>query len=154
MSFPHLTRLVGSQTEAELRQLHVSRFRWLVSRATAGPVLELGSADGPATLQLADRGLDVTAVEPDDTAADLLRRRLSVRPREAASRVTVVPAPLDSPPPGPWATVLVTSAGERVRDLQALLTQVAAVLQPDGHLVLSLRLGLDDSGLPWAVAGG
>jgi SAM-dependent methyltransferase len=152
MSFPKLAELVGSGVDPDLRQVHSRRFAWLAARVRGSAVLELGPADGMTTIPLAERGLAVTAVDPDPDALVHIAARLSVRASAVAGRVSLVESPFVAPPDGTWPTVVVLTAGERSTALQPLLASAARALEPGGRLLLSLRLGMDDRGLPWASA--
>jgi hypothetical protein len=152
MSFPRLAELVGSGVDPDLRQVHSRRLAWLAARVRGSAVLELGPADGVSTIQLAERGLAVTAVDPDPAALAHISARLTLRDSAVAGRVSLVESPFVEPPGGTWPSVLVLTAGERSIALQPLLTSAARAVDTDGRLLLSLRLGVDDTGLPWASA--
>jgi SAM-dependent methyltransferase len=121
--------------------------RWCVAplgRDLAGlRVLDLGAGTGKLTALLAERGADVTAVEPDEAMLAELRRRLpSVRalggPAEA------IPLAGDS------VDAVVCAQSLHWFDLSRAVPEIARVLTPGG--VLGALWNSDDDRVPW-VAG-
>jgi len=112
-----------------------SEERHFLERAVAcGPrVLELGCGEGDLALELARRGLDVTAI-------DLSPERI----RAARARAPVAPAPLflvgdlnrSELPPGPFDGVIAHDALHHVYALDALLARVEGALKPGGTLLV------------------
>jgi SAM-dependent methyltransferase len=92
-------------------------------------VLDLGAGTGKLTRQLAERGLDVTAVEPSEGMLEQLRRAV---PGARALAGTAERIPL---PGGCVDAVLVAQAWHWVDPAQAV-PEVARVLRPGGRLGL------------------
>ena len=61
------------------------------ARESRGPVLELGAGTGRITLQIAQDGIAVHALDADLAMLDVLRRKLATRPPDVRERVVVIP---------------------------------------------------------------
>jgi len=83
-------------------------------------VLEVGCGDGTMALELAAAGYDVLAIDP-------------VAPEGAIFRRTTLEE-LDDP--GPFAAVVASRSLHHVEDLDLALDRIAALLAPDGVLLL------------------
>ncbi len=100
--------------------------------AGAGRALEIGPATGNVTTQLADRGLDVTAIELGADLAAAARRNLGDRAR-------VITASFDEwePDPGEASFDLVVAATSwHWLDPATKYERAARWLRPGGHLVI------------------
>jgi SAM-dependent methyltransferase len=106
-------------------------------------VLDLGAGTGKLTALLAERGADVTAVEPDAAMLAELRRRLP------SVRAAVGPAEQIPLPDGSVDAVLCAQSLHWF-DLSRALPEIARVLTPGG--VLGALWNSDDDRVPW-VAG-
>jgi SAM-dependent methyltransferase len=101
---------------------------WLLP-AGARRVLDLGAGTGKLTRQLADRGLDVTAVDPSDGMLAELRRVLPGVPALTGTAETI---PL---PDHAVNAVLVAQAWHWV-DRDRAVPEIARILSPGGRLGL------------------
>ncbi len=93
--------------------------------------LEIGCSIGVLTAQLADRCVELTAVDPSAAALTYARTRVP-------SHVTLVQgsAPADWPP-GQWDLVVLSEIGYYLSapDLEVLLDRIEQHLMPGGHVV-------------------
>jgi len=116
--------------------------RRLLDRATqCGPrVLELGCGDGDHAVELARRGLEVTAVDLSPDRIRLARERAAA----AGVAVTFLVDDLNTMdlPTGPFDCVLAHDALHHIYALDRLLADVGRVLAPGGRLLV-----LDFSGM-------
>jgi SAM-dependent methyltransferase len=107
---------------------------WIVSLAApylVGPILEVGAGHGTFTENFADFG-DVTSVEPDPYAAELLASRYANDPRVSALSGTV-----DDVEEGPeFGTAVMINVLEHISDDQGVLASIKDRLEPSGHLVI------------------
>lgn len=95
-----------------------------------GPVLDLGCGGGRATVWLAQRGYDVTAVDHLEDALDLARRLARLH----EVRPTFLRRDLEAPdqvPSGPWSLVLSVRFLDR-----PLLRRLPDLLRPGGMILL------------------
>jgi SAM-dependent methyltransferase len=99
-----------------------------------GRALEVGAGTGKATLAFADRGVAVTALEPDAEMAAVLSRRLAGRPgvtvRVAAFEDAVALAPVAR-----WG-LLYSAQAWHWTDPDTRWARAAAALRPGGALAL------------------
>ena len=129
-------------TDADACATHLAT---LVADGGGGPVLELGVGSGRLALPLAALGIEVHGL---DASAAMLER-LRAKPGSAAVRVTqgdMATIPLEDPPP--FALVLVafnTFFNLATEEAQrACLARVAALLAPDGRLVIEAFVPTDE----------
>ena len=110
---------------------HFSMIRFV---GTGNRVLEVGCAGGRVTRHLVDRGNEVVGIEIDPDAAVLAR--------EFAGTVHVADLDLTSPTEflagEEFDVILLGDVLEHFRDPVATLTELASVLRPSGHLVVSV----------------
>jgi rhodanese-related sulfurtransferase len=92
----------------------------------AGPVVDLGSGSCRATVWLAERGYQTTAVDHQESTLALGRRLASSRQVECRFLVRDLRDP-GQIPPGPWAAVLIFRYLER-----SLLRRLSELLPADG----------------------
>jgi SAM-dependent methyltransferase len=106
-------------------------------------VLDLGAGTGKLTALLAERGADVTAIEPDEAMLAELRRRLP--------SVRAVGAPAEAIPlPDGSVDAVLCAQSLHWFDLSKALPEIARVLTDGG--VLGALWNSDDDRVPW-VAG-
>ncbi len=108
--------------------------RWLVGRETA-TVLELGAGTGKLTAELVAQGYDVHATEPDPEMLAVLRKRLPDVPTSEAGAEEI-------PLPDRSVDVVVVGQAFHWFDHDLALPEIARVLRPGGHLVVSDQRGL------------
>jgi SAM-dependent methyltransferase len=106
-------------------------------------VLDLGAGTGKLTALLAERGADVTAVEPDAAMLAELRRRVP------SARAVGAPAEAIPLPDGSVDAVLCAQSLHWF-DLSLAMPEITRVLTPGG--VLGALWNSDDDRVPW-VAG-
>jgi SAM-dependent methyltransferase len=101
-----------------------------------GRALEVGAGTGKATLAFADRGVRITALEPDPEMAAVLSRRTAGRP-EVTVRVASFEdgAPLTDPPPQRYG-LLYSAQAWHWTDPATRWERAAATLRPGGALAL------------------
>jgi SAM-dependent methyltransferase len=152
-SSPRLLRAVGANGVVELgdpkpsdqeRMLwaledNAPRYNeWLLSRAlphAGGHVLEVGAGIGTFTLELAARGIRVTAVEPDPALADTLEDRTSDLDDVDVFRGGVEELAYE-PVPQPVDSIICFNVIEHIADDRAALTTMVRYLRPGGQLML------------------
>jgi SAM-dependent methyltransferase len=107
-----------------------------LSRAPLRRVLDLACGTGIHALFLAEHGAEVTAC---DLSPEMIRRAQAARPHP---RVAYEVADMRTPPPGPFGLALCLGNSLSLlparADLHACLKSTAAVLPPDGCVVLQL----------------
>ncbi len=107
---------------------------WIVSLAApylVGPILEVGAGHGTFTDSFANFG-DVTSIEPDPYAADLLVGRYATD-----RRVTPLPGTVDDVAAEPgFGTAVMINVLEHIADDQGVLRSIGERLEPGGHLVI------------------
>jgi 2-polyprenyl-3-methyl-5-hydroxy-6-metoxy-1,4-benzoquinol methylase len=110
---------------------------WVLARAPIlGPrVLEVGAGIGTFTLPLAERGLDVMAIEPDAELAAILKERA----RDSANVTVLREDVLDLTPEilsGAVDSVLCFNVLEHIADDARALASMHRCLRPGGRLLL------------------
>jgi SAM-dependent methyltransferase len=103
----------------------------VLAYAGGGPALEVGAGTGKATLDFADRGVAVTAVEPDPQMAAVLARRLGDRP---GVRLRV--AAFEDIDGSDTFTLLYSGQAWHWTDPETRWTRAASLLRPGGALAL------------------
>ena len=103
--------------------------------AAPGRLLEVGCGRGELTTRLAVAGYDVLGIDPAAPLGDLFRR-LKLE---------------DLDEPGPYDGVIAASSLHHIRDLEAALDKIVALLGPDGVLVVEEFVWdrLDQPTLEW-----
>jgi SAM-dependent methyltransferase len=101
------------------------------ARLGGAPALEVGAGTGKATLAFAERGVTLTAVEPDAAMAAVLARRLADRPNATVE----VCAFEDFVPPRPYG-LLFSAQAWHWTDPSVRWQRAAAALAPGGALAL------------------
>lgn len=100
-----------------------------------GRVLDVGAGTGKATVALAERGLEVLALEPDPAMAELARRNTAAYPR-----VTVTPGDFESfHPPAPFDALVCAQAWHWIDPVRRYQLAAAALL-PGGALAAMWNL--------------
>jgi SAM-dependent methyltransferase len=117
--------------------------RWALERSPGNRVLDLAAGTGKLTSTLAEMGLDVVAVEPDEAMLAVLRGNIPAV-RAISGRAEAIPLP-----DGSVDAVLVGQALHWF-DMAAAGPQIARVLAPGG--VLGALWNMDDDRVEW-VAG-
>jgi len=130
--------------------------RELLDTVRDGPVLDLGAGAGRAALDLAARGLEVTALETSPGAAEVCRRRGVADVRESDLN--------DPPADRRWGTVLLLCGnlglGGSWEGNRQLLRRLSAVCGPgatlvgdsvtsDGRAEIGLRIRYRGLATPW-----
>ena len=92
-----------------------------------GHVLDVGCGPGHLAARLADRGLDVAAIDLDPAMVERARRRLGPRAEVAVADVAALPFPDTS-----FDLVVSTLSMHHWADHQAGLAEIARVLRPSG----------------------
>jgi SAM-dependent methyltransferase len=95
------------------------------------PALEVGAGTGKATVAFADRGVTITAIEPDEAMANVLRRRLGDRPT-----VTVTVSAFEDYVPARPFGLLFSGQAWHWTDPAVRWQRSAAALAPGGALAL------------------
>src|SRR5438445_3060438 len=111
---------------------------WLLSRAlphAGSHVLEVGAGIGTFTLQLAARGIRVSAVEPDDALADVLEYRTGSLDKVDVFRGGVEHLVCESLPE-PVDSVICFNVIEHIPDDCVALSTMARCLRPGGQLMV------------------
>lgn len=106
-------------------------FLALAGLAPGARVLEIGCGTGQATLPLAERGLEVTAVELGERLAAVARRKLENYP----AHVVVADFETWEPPPDPFDAVLSVNAFHWI-DPEVGYEKAHRLLRSDGVLAL------------------
>ena len=116
--------------------------RWLLRQAGCrGPVLEVGSGDGALSVDLARRGLAVTAVDLD--AAQLRLGREAAAAAGVSDRLTWLQADgqrLDGLPPDAYGAAVLAFVLHHMEDPDAGLRAAWRVLASGGRLVVAEML--------------
>jgi len=103
----------------------------LVHTAAPGPALEVGAGTGKATVAFAERGLTITAIEPDPAMAEMLARRCARYPGVSVA----VSAFEDHVPARPYGLVFSAQAWHWIDPLRRCRL-AAEALAPRGSLAL------------------
>ncbi len=107
---------------------------WIVSLAApylVGPILEVGAGHGTFSDSFADFG-DVTSVEPDTFAANLLVERY-----ESDQRINAMCGTVDDVDGrAHFGTAVMINVLEHIADDQGVLRSIGERLEPGGHLVI------------------
>lgn len=111
----------------EYVQRMLTRFRC----PCTGPALVVGSGRGDLASGLADRGFDVTAVDPSRAATELARSRTGGAP----IRLVTAPAEHLGLPDAAFDLAYYADTFEIVPDLGRVLAEAARVLRPGGVLI-------------------
>jgi len=114
-----------------------------LATAAGGPVLDMGAASGRVAVDLARHGHRVCAADPSEPMRDELSAVLAREDRHVASRVEVVAARLEAPPPGrQFALVVVAMNTMQVlvepSNRAAAFTALASALSPGGRLAFDV----------------
>jgi ubiquinone/menaquinone biosynthesis C-methylase UbiE len=83
-------------------------------------VLEVGCGSGELAVELAERGWDILAIDPEAPEGSVFRR--------------VTLEELDDP--GPFDAVVARRSLHHIHDLEAAVARVASLLEPEGQFVL------------------
>lgn len=125
------------------------RHRWRVAWLTdivcrfssGGPVVDVGCGYGALSGALAARGLTVVALDVDAGCLDHVRKAAAnagLQTRLAVLMASVCALPL----PSDWATIVVAGEViEHVADDGLAMREMARILRPGGHLVLTTPSG-------------
>ncbi len=95
------------------------------------PAVEIGAGTGKAALAFAERGLDLTAVEPDPAMAEVLARRLAGHPH-----ATVEVCTFEEFAPGRTYGLLYSAQAWHWTDPETRWRRAAGLLVPGGALAL------------------
>lgn len=106
-------------------------------------VLDVGAGSGRDAAALAARGYDVTAVEP---SAGLRQEALTRHPATDIRWIDDALPRLPKVESRPFGLILVSAVWMHLaaKDRSLAIRRLAEILAPDGHLVISIRLGPDD----------
>ena len=133
---------IGREDDAftTLRRVEALRryteFQWELMRPYVGRrVLEVGSGTGVMTQYLATRE-HVVATDFDPEYLELLQRRYAGKPNVEVRALDLAQVSLDGFAPGSFDTVTCARLLEHLRDDEAALRAMRAVLAPGGRVVL------------------
>ncbi|MFB6397014.1 class I SAM-dependent methyltransferase [Polymorphospora lycopeni] len=101
------------------------------ARLAGAPALEVGAGTGRATVAFAERGVAVTALEPDGAMAEVLRRRVADRPD-----VTVAVTAFEDYRPARPFGLLFSAQAWHWTEPAVRWRRAAAALAPGGTLAL------------------
>jgi SAM-dependent methyltransferase len=101
------------------------------ARLGGAPALEVGAGTGKATVAFAERGVAITAIEPDEAMAEVLARRVAGHPD-----VTVEVATFEDHPPRRTFGLLFSGQAWHWTDPAVRWQRAAAALAPGGALAL------------------
>ncbi|MEV0393391.1 class I SAM-dependent methyltransferase [Polymorphospora rubra] len=101
------------------------------ARLAGAPALEVGAGTGKATVAFAERGVALTAIEPDEAMAEVLRRRVAGRPD-----VTVAVTAFEDHRPDRPYSLLFSAQAWHWTDPASRWRRAAAALAPGGTLAL------------------
>ncbi|WP_158607596.1 class I SAM-dependent methyltransferase [Flexivirga caeni] len=145
-SFP-VSRDAWLQSEATLRvRLRQELVRRQLEHHLSDPpstVLDLGAGQGDKTLELADRGHQVVAAEPDGRMRAVLTERVASAPQSVSERITVSSAGFGSLGDVAGRTfdaVLALGVLMYLPSGTAALAEAAALVAPGGTLAVAVRL--------------
>jgi len=142
-------RLAAVYDAFEADRADLAPYVGIVTELGAASVLDLGCGTGVLALLLADRGIDVTGVDPAAASVEVARSK------EGADRVSWVVALSTELPELSVDVVTMTGNVAQVfvaeADWEATLDAVAAVLRPGGHLVFETRRPSYREWEEWAV---
>jgi SAM-dependent methyltransferase len=116
--------------------------------APGGRVLELGAGYGKTTIELAQMGFEVTAVDVYQPFLDLVVRRCRALGRE----VTPVCADmLDCRPEGRFDRVVFSASFHHCSDHDRMVARLDGLVAPGGAVVFSREQVMDDFPVPWGL---
>ncbi|WP_248964323.1 class I SAM-dependent methyltransferase [Sphaerisporangium perillae] len=139
------------------------RLHWILDHLPASrpgrpmAVLDLGCGEGDLSLLLAERGDQVTGIDPSAPAIANARRRAGRLPADVAARVdfTVGDAHgLDGLPEGAFDATVAGEILDRVADPVQVLETLRRTLRPGATLVFTVPYGVSDEVLRIARAAG
>ncbi|MBW2280658.1 MAG: class I SAM-dependent methyltransferase [Deltaproteobacteria bacterium] len=126
--------VASRRSPQDLRALQVELLR-LAGDPRGRRVLDLGCGGGALARRLAERGGDVTAVDPDPDAIEQARRDAAgLDPGDRLQFLRVDPADPESLPRGPFDLVVVHGAG-----LEAPLRNVVRCARRGGRVLIGAR---------------
>ncbi len=119
------------------------RIDWMAGQAQGPRALDARGKEGTASLLLARRGIEVTAIQADQQAMECARELLAKEPSEVRERIELVQADfnLHAPVQGPFDTVILGDILEQAGNPGALLDRCLEYLVPEGRAVITIALG-------------
>jgi SAM-dependent methyltransferase len=137
----HYVRAESYEARYAARSEDVDYYRGLVRPGDT--VLEYGAGAGRLTLKLAQKGVQVCAVDISRPMLDLLRRRAQSLASDARRRITIAPGDMRSFRTRrrfDWVMVAFHGVGHlyTVKDMEAFLGRAWLHLEPGGKLVFDL----------------
>jgi len=143
--FPYFTKssvVVGSQLMSLGYLIHA------LDLPAGGRILEIGSGYGKTTIELAQMGYSVVAVDVYPPFLDLVRRRCRALGRDIQ---TVCSDMLDYRPAAPFDRVVFSASFHHCSDHVRMVERFGQLVAPGGAVLLSGETIYDDFPAPWGV---
>ncbi|MFP6640732.1 MAG: methyltransferase domain-containing protein, partial [Myxococcota bacterium] len=136
---------LGEFGEPTEQQRCKDRINWLCKQVRGPRVLDVGCSQGMASLLVARAGHDVTGIDIEAKPLQFARGLLRAEPRSVRARVTFETVDATQMPyeDGSYESAILGGILEYLAEPEAVLREVARVVEPLGTIAITAPLGLD-----------